>query len=299
MTFRQLIATALLLSIATLAGAQTTFATADEAARALVAAVKAADSKAMLSILGAEAKSILSSGDATADRRARETFAAAYAEAAKLEPSGEAKVVLRVGKDEWPFPIPLVKSAAGWRFDAKAGREEVLNRRIGRNELATIEVLGAYVDAQREYYVRNPQNDKLLQYAQKLRSSQGKRDGLYWPAKPGEKPSPLGPFVSGARAEGYTAPDPAKLTPYHGYYYRILRAQGPDAPGGAYSYLAQGKMIGGFALIAWPALYGNSGVMTFLVNHDGAVYEKDLGPETAAQVAKITRFNPDTSWKRP
>ena len=297
-TLGRILLAAALLVAATGASAQTTFATPDEAARGLIAAVRAADAKAMLAILGAEAKPILSSGDAVADRRAREAFVKACDEGNRLDTSDPEKAVLRVGKDEWPFPVPIVKTASGWRFDAKAGREEVLNRRVGRNELAVIEVLGAYVDAQREYYVRNPQNAKLLQYAQRLRSTEGKRDGLYWPVKAGERPSPLGPLVSGARTEGYKAPEPGKLVPYHGYYYRILKAQGPDASGGAYSYLAQGRMIGGFGLIAWPATYGNSGVMTFIVNHDGVVYEKDLGKDTGALASKIARFNPDNTWKR-
>src|SRR5262249_15766204 len=159
-------------------------------------------------------------------------------------------------------------------FDTKAGREEILNRRIGRNELAVIQVVQAYVDAQREYYLRNPQGAKLLQYAQKVASSPGKRDGLYWPDKAGEKPSPRGPLVVGAKAEGYKKGEGGKPVAYHGYHYRILKAQGKDAPGGAFDYVANGAMIGGHALLAWPATYGNSGVMTFVVNHAGVVYEK-------------------------
>jgi hypothetical protein len=220
-----------------------------------------------------------------------------YEEASKLEKTGD-KAVLNTGKDAWPFPIPIVKDGAGWRFDTKAGKEEVLNRRIGRNELSAIQVVQAYVDAQREYYLRNPQNDKLLHYAQKFVSAQGKRDGLYYATKSGERASPLGPLLLGAKAEGYARGEGGKPTPYHGYHYRILKAQGPDAPGGAYDYVVKGTMLGGHALIAWPANYGNSGVMTFVVNHDGVVYEKDLGPDSAAAVGKITRFNPDKSWKQ-
>jgi hypothetical protein len=190
-----------------------------------------------------------------------------------------------VGKDNWPLPIPIVKDGAGWRFDTLAAKAEILNRRIGRNELSAIQAVQAYVDAQREYYLRNPQNDKLLHYAQRIISTQGKRDGLYYPTKSGEPPSPLGALFAGGRT-------------YHGYRYRILKQQGPDAPGGAYDYVAQGKMIGGFALVAYPASYGSSGVMTFLINHDGVVYEKDLGPDTAQSVQEITRFNPDKSWKQ-
>jgi len=279
---------------------QQTFATPEEAVKALMTAAKAGDTKAMLDVLGPGSRAIVQSGDAVADRGGRERFVKSYEEANKLTRSGDAKTVLSTGKDDWPFPIPIVKDAAGWRFDAKQGREEILNRRIGRNELSVIQVAQAYVDAQREYYLRNPQNDKLLHYAQKFVSAQGKRDGLYYPTNLGERPSPLGPRVERAKAAGYEKGKDAagQPVPYHGYHYRILRRQGPDAPGGAYDYVAQGKMIGGFALVAWPATYGNSGVMTFLVNHDGVVYEKDLGPDTAQAVQKITRFNPDGSWKR-
>jgi hypothetical protein len=277
---------------------QKAFAAPEEAVKELMAAVKAHDTKAVRSLLGPGSREIVESGDAVADKAGRERFVKAYEEANKLEKSTDAKMVLSVGKDGWPFPIPLVKEAAGWRFDAKAGKEEILNRRIGRNELAVVQVLQAFVDAQREYYLRNPQRDKLLQYAQRIASTQGKRDGLYFPTKADEKPSPLGPLVDSARAGGYKKGEGGKPVAYHGYHYRILKGQGPDAKGGAYDYVVQGKMIGGFALIAWPATYENSGVMTFIVNHDGVVYEKDLGPGTATAVQKITKFNPDKSWKR-
>jgi len=279
---------------------QKIYATPEEAVKELIASMKSGDAKAMMAVLGQGSKDIVQSGDAVADKAGRERFVKSYEEANQLERSGDAKVVLSTGRDNWPFPIPIVKNAAGWRFDAKQGREEILNRRIGRNELAVIQVAQAYVDAQREYYLRNPNGDKLLHYAQKFISAQGKRDGLYYPTKAGERPSPLGPNVERAKAAGYekgkgTA---GQAVPYHGYYYRILRRQGPDAPGGAYDYVAQGKMIGGFALVAYPASYGNSGVVTFLVNHDGVVFEKNLGLETAALAPKITTFNPDGSWKR-
>ena len=277
---------------------QKAFATPEEAVKELIAAVKAGDAKAMQAILGPGSKAIVQSGDAVADKAGRERFVKAYEEANKLERSGDAKAVIVVGKDGWPFPVPIVKDAAGWRFDAKAGQEEILNRRIGRNELAVIQVLQAYVDAQREYYLRNPQGDKLLHYAQKFASAQGRKDGLYFPVKAGERPSPLGPLVASARTEGYAKGEKGKPVAYHGYYYRILKGQGPDAKGGAYDYVAQGRMIGGHALVAWPASYENSGVMTFMISHEGVVYEKDLGPETAASVQKITKFNPDKTWKR-
>jgi hypothetical protein len=286
--------------VAFAADKQKHFASPENAAKELVSAMKAGDAKAMLAVLGTDAKPIIQSGDVVADKAGRERFVKAYEEANRLEKSGDAKVVLSVGKDNWPLPIPIVKDAAGWRFDTQAALEEILNRRIGRNELSAIQAVQAFVDAQREYYLRDPQNDKLLHYAQRIISAQGKRDGLYYPTKSGERPSPLGPLFAGARTVGYEKGKDAagKPVPYHGYHYRILKRQGPDAPGGAYDYVAQGKMIGGFALVAYPASYGNSGVMTFLVSHDGVVYEKDLGPETAATAQKITQFNPDKSWKK-
>jgi hypothetical protein len=276
------------------ADVQKSFGSPEEAAKALVTAVTSGDVKAMRDILGIGSEGLVQSGDAVADRTGRERFVRAYGEANRIDRQGDAKAVLMVGKDEWPLPIPIVKAGAGWRFDTRAGKEEILNRRIGRNELSAMKAVLAYVDAQREYYLRNPQGDKLLHYAQKFTSAPGKRDGLYFKTQAGEKPSPLGPLYASAKAEGYTKGDDA----YHGYHYRIIRGQGANAPGGAYDYVAQGRMIGGFALVAWPASYGNSGVMTFIVSHDGVVYEKDLGPDTAAAVKKITRFNPDKSWKR-
>src|SRR5689334_10061169 len=211
---------------------QKVFATPEDAVKELVAAARSHDVKAMQSILGAGSREVIQSGDPVADKMGRERFVKAYEAANKLEKSGDAKATLSIGKDGWPFPVPLVKQGAGWRFDSKAGKEEVLNRRIGRNELTVIQVMQAIVDAQREYYLRNPQGDKLLHYAQKISSTRGKRDGLYFPTKAGEKPSPLGPLVDSARAEGYAKSKDGKPAPYHGYYYRLLKGQGPDAPGG-------------------------------------------------------------------
>jgi hypothetical protein len=277
---------------------QKTFSSPEDAAKALGAASRAGDVKALENILGPGSASLIRSGDSVADRRGRERFAQAYEEASKVERQGDAKAILLIGKDEWPMPIPIVKGKDGWRFDAKQGSEEVLNRRVGRNELSAVQAMLAYVDAQREYYLRNPRGDKLLHYAQKFDSARGKRDGLYFPTKAGEAPSPLGPLFAKAKAAGYSKDEDGLPDPYFGYRYRILKAQGADAPGGAYDYVVQGRMIGGFALIAWPASYGNSGVMTFIVNHDGVVYEKNLGPGTATAAGKITRFNPDKTWKR-
>lgn len=276
--------------------AQRTFASPEEAAQALAAAVKAHDTKALLAVLGAEAQPLIHSGDPVADRKVGDGFLHSFEEAHGLATDEDGATILNVGKDDWPFPIPLVKSDAGWRFDAAAGTEEVLDRRIGSNELSAIQACLAYVDAQRDYYASNPEGASLLHYAQKLASSPGKRDGLYWEAAPDEEESPLGPLFASARAEGYAAK--GKGDPYHGYHFRILTAQGPAAAGGAYDYVAQGKMIGGFALIATPATWDNAGVMTFIVNHDGVVFQKDLGPDTAKAAEAIKTFNPDDTWTR-
>jgi hypothetical protein len=273
------------------------FASPEEAVAALVKAVKAGDQKALLKILGPEGRALISSGDPVADRNARQHFGAEYDRAHRLE-GGNGKLVLYVGQDGFPFPIPLVPDGIVWRFDTRAGREEILNRRIGKNELAAIQVCLAYVDAQREYYAEDRNADGLREYATRFASTPGKRDGLYWATKPGEKPSPLGPLVVKARAEGYRKGQGSAPAPYHGYYYRILTAQGPGAPDGAYDYLVRGRMIGGFALVAFPAQYGVSGVMTFIVNHAGIVYEKDLGTNTAAIARGIKRFDPGPTWKK-
>jgi DUF2950 family protein len=274
---------------------QKTFVSAEEGVKALMEAVKKNDTNTMLAILGPEAKSLIESGDQVSDRAAGERFVKSYEESNKLVKSGDTKAVLEVGKDAWPFPIPLVKESAGWRFDTQEGKEEIINRRIGRNELDVIQVSLAFVDAEREYYQRDPDGDKLLQYAQKFISTKGKRDGLYWETKSGEQPSPLGPLVARARGEGYKGAA-GKPIPYHGYYYKILTGQGKDAPGGAYDYLVKGKMMGGFGMVAYPAQYGTSGIMTFIVNHDGVVYQKDLGTKTASVAQAMTKFNPDKTW---
>ncbi|MDX2166585.1 MAG: DUF2950 domain-containing protein [Deltaproteobacteria bacterium] len=277
-------------------GKQATFATPDEATQMLVTAIKAGDTKAMLSILGPEAKDLIDSGDPVADRTSWDKFAAAYDAAHALVANGD-KQVLEIGTDQWPFPIPLIQHDGRWHFDTPAGEQEIIDRRVGRNELSAMQVLLAIGDAEREYYVRNPQNAKLFQFAQKVHSAPGKRDGLYWVAKPGEPDSPLGPAVARARGEGYKQAGSGAGAPYHGYYYRILTAQGPDASGGAYDYVVRGAMIGGFALLAYPAEYDSSGVMTFMVNHEGVVYEKDLGPDTEKLARAMKLFNPDASWK--
>ena len=278
-------------------GKQRRFASPEEAMTALVEAIKTDNRKVLLDILGPEGLTLVDSGDAVADRNAGQRFAAEYDRAHRLE-GGGGKVVLHVGSDDFPFPIPLVPEGPAWRFDTRAGKEEILNRRIGRNELHAIQACLAYVDAQREYYSEDRNTDGLREYAQRFASTRGKRDGLFWETKAGETPSPLGPLVAQARIEGYGGARPATPVPYQGYYYRILTAQGPDAPDGAYDYLAHGRMIGGFALVAFPAQYGVSGVMTFIVSHAGVVYQKDLGQNTAAIARGLKVFNPDGSWKK-
>jgi hypothetical protein len=279
------------------AARQQIFPSPEAGVQALIDAAKSNDTKSLLEILGPEAQAFINTGDPVSDQASRARFVQAYEEAHTLVQSGDTKVILQLGTDEWPFPIPLVKDNTSWRFDPKEGKEEILNRIIGRNELDVIQVCLAYVDAQREYYLRNPQRDVLLHYAQKFRSTPGTRDGLYWATKADEPPSPLGSLVARARGEGYKG-TAGKPVPYHGYYYKILTGQGPNAPDGAYDYVVRGKMIGGFAMVAYPARYGSSGIMTFLVNHDGVVYEKDLGPNTTALAQSMTKFDPDGTWKK-
>jgi hypothetical protein len=295
------LALALALSAATQPAAaaqpkQKSFGTPEEAASALVEAARSSDKNALIPVLGPEVKK-LGSGDPAQARRERELFVAAYQEKHELVKEGDNKVTLVIGKNDWPLPIPLVKADDGWKFDTAAGAEELLNRRIGQNELHTIQVLLAIADAQREYAAVDRDGDGLLEYAQKFGSSKGKKDGLYWPTREGEAPSPLGELAAGAVREGYSAKGSGPK-PYWGYYYRILKAQGKDAPGGAYDYVARGSMIGGFAVLAYPAKYGNSGVMSFIVNHDGLVYEKDLGRDTPHAAGKLNKFNPGEGWKR-
>jgi hypothetical protein len=271
---------------------QKSYASLDEAVNALIGAFRSADRKALVEILGPQGNPLVWSGDDVADRSAFQRFIAAYDRAHRLE-GGGGKVVLYVGNDDFPFPIPLVPDGPRWLWDTDAGDDEILNRRIGQNELSAIQVCLAYVDAQREYYSRGT---GLLEYAQRLESTKGKHDGLYWEAGSGERESPLGPLVARARAAGYPLPPRGGPAPYHGYFYRILLAQGPDAGGGAYDFIVKGHMIGGFALVAYPASYGASGIMTFIVNQDGVVYQKDLGPKTAQLANAMKAYNPDQTW---
>lgn len=277
---------------------QQSFATPEDAAKALVEAVRAKDSNAVLAVLGPKARRWLLSGDAVADRRAAERFLTNYERKHALSESAEGRAFLLAGEDDWPFPAPLVKKPDGWVFDSAAGREELINRRVGANELSAIQTLLATVDAQREYAVNDLDGDGFNDYAQRFVSTPGKRDGLFWPVSADEPLSPLGPLVGLATREGYGKKSEGKPVPYHGYHFRMLSEQGKSAPGGAYSYLIKGKMIGGFAAIAYPAKYGVSGVMTFVVNHDATVYQKNLGKNTPATALKMRSFSPDASWTK-
>jgi hypothetical protein len=288
--------TASLLAVSATAGAQQAFKTPDEGAAALVSAVRANDLKGIVAVLGSDGEDIVSSGDAVADADTRQKFVAAYDAKHSIAMEGDHKAVLVVGETDFPLPIPLVRADGMWKFDTAAGREEILFRRIGRNELAAIQSCLAYVDAQNEYAAADRTGAGAGAYAQRIVSSAGKKDGLYWPASQGEERSPLGELVAAATAQGYRVGD--GQAPFHGYYFRVLTRQGAAAPGGALDYVVRGRMIGGFALIAWPAEYRNSGVMTFLVSHGGTVYQKDLGPNTEMLARRITSFNPDNSWQK-
>lgn len=278
---------------------QQSHATAEDAARALADAVRAQDKEALLAVVGPTARSWLASGDAVADRADWQRFLAAYDRQHRVEPLSDGRALLLVGDDDWPFPAPLVRQGGRWFFDAEAGRDEVLSRRIGRNELDAIQTLLAIVDAQREYAAGDLDGNGWHDYARRFVSSEGTRDGLFWPVAADQPPSPLGPLVAEATREGYRA-SAAGSQPraYHGYRYRILAAQGPDAPGGARSYVVDGRMIGGFAVLAYPVNPGVSGVMSFIVNHEGIVYQKNLGRNGEAVAAKMQRFNPAAGWTR-
>jgi len=277
------------------ATAQKAFSTPEELFQALVDAAKVNDSKALSALLGPKGDALVHSGDAVADKQRGEKFAADYAAKHSVTKDGDAKAMLVVGNDDWPMPIPAVKGAKGWTLDTAAGSRELLARRIGANELAVIEVVRAIVDAQRDYSSADRDANGVRDYARKFLSSPGKKDGLYWPTKEGEQPSPLGALVVQASSEGYKGKGGTE-TPYHGYYYRILTAQGKDAKGGALNYVVQGRMIGGFAVVAYPAQYGNSGIMTFIANYDGTVYQKDLGAKTSEVAKAMKVYNPDSSW---
>jgi hypothetical protein len=277
--------------------AATPFKSPDDAVNALATALRANDTAKLLAILGPGGQDILSSGDDVADEQRRLKFLGLYDQKHALTDEGADHKTLVVGNDDWPLPIPLVKQGDEWRFDSQAAKEEILNRRIGQNELSAIQVCKAIGDAQREFALRDPDGDGLEVYAQKFFSDPGKRNGLYYPTAQGEEPSPLGELVADASAEGYKHIE-AGPSPYHGYFYRLLTAQGPHAPDGAVDYLVNGKMALGFAVVAWPADYGNSGIMTFIMGPDGVVYQQNLGEETAQIASEMKEFDPGEDWSK-
>jgi len=274
---------------------QKSFVSPEEGAEAMIGAMKTNDVKTLTAIFGPLGKEF---DDAVTDKQLLEAFMTSYQEKNKFEMFGDTIAILVTGKGDWPFPIPLVRDGRGWHFDSKAGKEEILNRVIGRNELSAVQVCLAYVDAQREYALGDHDRDGFFEYAQKFVSDPGEKNGLYWETREGEKPSPLGPAIARATREGYKKMKSiGPPLPYHGYYYKILKGQGKNTPGGAYDYIANGKMIGGFALVAYPAKYGHSGIMTFIVHMDGIVYEKNLGKNSAKIAEALKRFDPDKTWK--
>ncbi len=280
-------------SVASAAAKKKAYPTPEAAVEDFVGAIRNYNLATLLAIFGPESERIFASEDTVADENQRQEFLRLYDESHALTPGDEKTRTLVIGADSWPFPIPLVKSGTGWTFDTEEGIEEIIDRRVGRNELSAIQTCLAVGDGQGEYYRRDRDGDGILEYAQKFRSTVGLRDGLFWPAEEGDPISPIGQFVATAAAEGY---GPANVG-YHGYRYRLLTSQGPAAPGGAYDYIVQGNQIGGFAVLAYPEEYGDSGVMTFMVSHEGIVYQKDLGEETEADALKIKSFNPD-GWTK-
>jgi hypothetical protein len=277
---------------------QKNFKTPEAALQALVRAAQARDEKALVGLLGPLGEPLINSGDPVSDRNSRDRFLENYNVAHTLDKSDPAKAILVIGTTDWPFPIPITLRDGRWFWNSADGAEEIINRRIGENELDTIQSCLAYVDAQREFYVRNVQKDPLQHFARQLISTEGKKDGLYWPSAGDESPSPLGQGFADARAEGYLQEGAPRGQPFHGYIYRMLTRQGPLAAGGSYDYVVNGELLGGFALIAIPAEYGSSGIMTFIVNHDGVVYSRDLGPDTAKAAMAINEFNPDPMWSK-
>jgi len=274
------------------------FASAAEAAKALIAAAKAQDKAALLRILGADAEAIVNSGDDVADRRGMVQFAAAAEKATSLLEEASGRVVLVVGAQSWPLPIPLVKRGDAWIFDAAAGKDEIVSRRVGENELTTIEVMRAFVAAQKQYAEVDREGDGIKKFALRIKSRPGKRDGLYWDTKPGEDESPLGELVAEAEEQGYRPGYrlSRRGQPYYGYYFKLIMRQGAAAPGGKYDYVVNGHMIAGFAMVAYPGQWGVSGVMTFIVNQQGTVYQKNLGARTGEIAANMAEYNPDPSW---
>jgi len=272
------------------------FASPEDAGNGLLQAAKSGDQNALLAIFGAESKNVISSGDAVQDKSVVEQFVAAYGEMHRWRRLADGSQILLVGVDNFAFPIPLKKNASGqWIFDTVAGKDEILARRIGRNELAVIDICGALADAQAEYFALHHEDGSTNQYALKFISDTGKKNGLYWESSEGQPRSPLGPLVAFATDEGYSS-KPDSHSPFHGYFFHMLKKQGTHAPGGAKDYMADGKMAGGYAFVAYPAEYGNSGVMTFIINQDGVLYQKDLGKTTTEIATAMAEFDPDGGW---
>jgi Protein of unknown function (DUF2950) len=272
------------------------FASPDEAGNALVEAAKSGDQNAVEAIFGPESKEIIHSGDPVQDKAVVSTFASSYGVMHRWRKMADGVQILLVGADNFPFPIPLKKNSAGqWYFDTAAGKDEILSRRIGRNELAVIASCGALLDAQAEYFSQRHDGGSAKQYAVKFISDPGKQNGLYWESPDGQPKSPLGPLAAFATSEGYSV-KPNSHQPFHGYYFRMLTRQGSHAHGGAKDYMVNGKMVGGFAVVAYPAEYGNSGVMTFIINQDGVLFQKDLGTNTSETANAMSEFDPDPSW---
>ncbi len=272
---------------------QKTFSSPEDASNALVTAAQNNDENALLDILGSDGKQIVSSGDETEDAESRANFVQRYQQMHRLMKEPDGTTLLYIGADNWPTPIPLVNNSSSWYFDTEVGRKEILYRRIGRNEISTISVCHELVAAQKEYY--SMQHDE---YAQEIFNDEGQRNGLYWKAADGEPQSPVGPLVASAFAKGYAESRDSSPTPYRGYYYHILTRQGKNGPGGAKSYMVNGKMTEGFAFVAYPAEYRSSGVMTFIVNRDGVVYQKDLGKKTEALAKTMKEYNRNSSWQK-
>ena len=274
---------------------QSKFATPDDAAKTLVQALKAENMEQIASIFGRKTVEAVASGDTVSDKRDREVVRLAMEQSWRWAPLGPDRQELIIGDEQWPFPVPLAKSGDQWVFDAEAGKQEVIARRIGRNELGVIDLCRWYVDVQKEYAAEPHDGKQAGLYAQRLRSTRGHQDGLYWETNPDEKPSPLGDLVAEAAEEGY-AKNQTESSPFWGYRFRILTGQGGAAPGGKKNYVVNGDMPGGFGLVAYPARYGSSGIMTFIVNQDRVVYQKDLGKDTLSLAANMTEYNPDSSW---
>lgn len=277
---------------------QQSFSSPMDASKALITALQSSDQASLLSVLGSNAKDILSSGDSVQDKNDRDQFVQKYEQMHRLVNEPDGKTTLYIGAENWPTPIPIVQKSGSWYFDTTAGKREILYRRVGRNELAVIQLCRELVDAEKEYHSEPHDGDSTRQYAQKFLSNPDKHDGLYWKPASGEAESPIGPLVAAAAAEGYPTEPNQKAQPFQGYYFRVLKAQGANAPGGARSYVVSGKMTRGFAFLAYPAEYRSSGVKTFIVDQDGIVYEKDFGRRTTEIAKALTSYDRDATWRK-